>query len=853
MAPKDIVLFLSPGPARQDSLRRGEPLTVGVPLPMGLARNAAGFTALHSDGSTLPVQAAAMERWRDGSLKWVLIDVCADIVPGAVISLRPQAEPVPERTSLVTDRDGVFQVNSGPAVFFVGPKRFPFQDVQINGQSILDVRGTALVVTDPQGNELPVNVTRIELESNGPVRATFKIDGLIGGAPARQLRMQARLHFFSGKASVKFDLTLGNPRRAVHKGGFWELGDAGSIDVKDVAVRVELARAAGGAVVRCSEEPNAPFVTYGTPFVLNQHSSGGENWRSPVHRNRSGDVPLSFRGYRLTAPGVDRTGWRSTPIVQLQHGGCSVSFAMERFWENFPKVIRAEGRALSLHLFPREHLDLHEIQGGEQKTHTFWVSFGDDAAGALDLEWNRNPSRAIPDPEWCCESGVVPFLTPRHSDPNLGYHRLVDSAIEGADSFVAKREAIDEYGWRHFGEVYADREAVLHVGEQKLVSHYNNQYDAIAGLAYQFLRSGNPSWWPLIDDLARHVVDIDIYHTDRDWPKYNHGLFWHTVHYKDAGLSTHRTYPRTEGVYGGGPSAGHLYTTGLMLHHFMTGSPQSRDAVIELATFVIDCDDGTRSVFRWFDRGRTGFATASGTEDYHGPGRAPGNALNALIDAHRLTGDERFLTKAEELIRRCIHPRDDIPARQLLDAERRWFYLMFLQSLGKFLYHKQDIGQIDFMYAYAQASLLSYALWMADHERPYLDHPEILEYPTESWPATDMRKSEVFKWAALHATVPDRDRFLERAAFFFDYSVRTVSSMSTKTLARPVVLFLSHGWSHAAFMAGALPQPISTAAFDFGTPAAFIPQKARVFRRLKVAVALTALAAVGGCMWWFTR
>ena len=63
------------------------------------------------------------------------------------------------------------------------------------------------------------------------------------------------------------------------------------------------------------------------------------------------------------------------------------------------------------------------------------------------------------------------------------------------------------------------------------------QYDPLAGFAYQFLRSGDPRWWALMEDLAAHVRDIDTYHTDRDKSAYNHGLFWHTVHYVDAGFN----------------------------------------------------------------------------------------------------------------------------------------------------------------------------------------------------------------------------------------------------------------------------------------------------------------------------
>ena len=122
---------------------------------------------------------------------------------------------------------------------------------------------------------------------------------------------------------------------------------------------------------------------------------------------------------------------------------------------------------------------------------------------------------------------------------------MLDAAIDGPDTFDAKREVIDEYGWRHFGDIYGDHEAVFQKGPTPLVSHYNNQYDPIAGFAYQFLRGGDPRWFRHMDELAAHVTDIDIYHTDRDKAAYNHGLFWHTYHYVDADLATHRSYPRS--------------------------------------------------------------------------------------------------------------------------------------------------------------------------------------------------------------------------------------------------------------------------------------------------------------------
>lgn len=439
----------------------------------------------------------------------------------------------------------------------------------------------------------------------------------------------------------------------------------------------------------------------------------------------------------------------------------------------------------------------------------------------------------------------MPYLTPKADDPNTGYLNLVDAAIDGPDTFEDKREVIDEYGWRHFGEIYGDHEAVFHKGPTPLVSHYNNQYDPIAGFAFQFLRSGDLRWFQQMDELAAHVIDIDIYHTDRDKSAYNHGLFWHTFHYVDADTGTHRSYPKAAKVCGGGPANEQNYATGLMLHHFLTGSPASREAALGLARWVIDMDEGAKSVFRWLASGDTGRASSSRSPSYHGPGRGAANSIAALIDGHRLSGDMAFLAKAEQLIRRCIHPADDVLARTLLDAENRWFYTMFLQSLSRYLDYKAERGEIDSMYAYARASLLHYARWMADNEYPYLEKPEILEYPTETWAAQDMRKSEIFKYAYKHATDEDRIRFLERSEFFFRYSVEKLSTMPTRTLARPVVLLLSYGYMHAYFQKNPNESgPAPPSVLDFGKPEVFVPQKVRALQRFKILAA--AGFAVGG-------
>jgi hypothetical protein len=183
-----------------------------------------------------------------------------------------------------------------------------------------------------------------------------------------------------------------------------------------------------------------------------------------------------------------------------------------------------------------------------------------------------------------------------------------------------------------------------------------------------------------------------------------------------------------------------------------------------------------------------------------------------------------------------------------VDAENRWFYVMFLQSLGKYLDYKAERGELDANYAYARASLLHYVRWMAEHEYPYLERPEILEYPTETWAAQDMWKSEVFDFAWLHAEGVERDRFRERAEYFFRQSVEILSRMPTRTLCRPVVLMLTHGWRRAWFVAHPEERrpPPAKALADFGPREQFVPQKVIAIRRAKLLAIGGMVAAAAG-------
>jgi hypothetical protein len=828
-----------------------------VPFPDSRVSEVAELSLRSEDDTEIAYDFRVSERWPCGALRWVRFAWLGSGSLSHHLSIgNASVSPAVQGEALVP--------NALPPV--VKPLPHSGRDcVQVD-----DVTASLDVVLHG-GTPLRSTTQTQNVDWCGEV-ATERLFQGVGSDPGGTgvLAWATNVTTYSHDRVQRWALTLRNPKAASHPGGVWELGDANACLIRSAQIGLLRHRdvtattgasASGSKVISRLAVSDRWKSTQGD-WKLSQLGSGGQNYRSPIHRDRSGSVHAPHRGYQLVDQNGTVEGDRATPsVIREFDDGSAIGIHVPRFWQNFPKAIGFDGDQITLEIFPEDFGAAHELQPGEQTTVEFWV-----ATGTVD-EVKRRIETIIDGPQprvdalSVCRSGAIPWLTPRDSDLSMeyaAYLALVDQAVAGGDSFFHKREKIGQYGWRNFGDLYADHESVYSDSDNPMVSHYNNQYDVIFGFGVHYLQGGDPKFLELMNDLARHVIDIDIYHTDEDRAAYNHGLFWHTTHYVDAGLSTHRSYPR--GTCGGGPSSGHAYSRGLLLYYCMTGDPTAYEAVVKMGEWMIAAEDGSKTKYRWLTGGETGLTSASGNESYHGPGRGPGNAVEVLLNAFELTHERRFLEQAERLIRRVVHPDQDIASLDLLDVENKWFYLIFLQALGRYLEVKISMNEIDMMYAYGKATLLRYADWMAENEEPFLTHPEKLEYPNETWAAQDIRKTEVFQWAARHADAQRRSKFLERAGWFFKHAIEELNQFETKSLCRPVALLLTNGYSYEFFRRGGLdtiPESPAAPEVEFPAPQVFRSQKSRAIRNAKRLVVGSTLAfgllTASGILIWLAR
>ena len=830
---------------RSGRAREGEAIRIGVPLARGALRDAAACALTDSRGNARPAQFRTLALWPDGSIKWLLVDAGVDAAPHSTELLGLSAAPAAFAGSPLgfETRADRLRIDTGRAVFEV-PRmgEGALVRVSVDGVELLDAQGLRLRAVGRRRRPLTARITQTRVEESGPLRATVLCTGVLLDGTREVARLALRLVFLQGSAALRVECEIWNPRAARHVGGLWDLGDAGSLMLEDLSLELTPAQPALG--LEWQATPGQWTQASDAAWSLYQDSSGGEHWNSPNHVNAGGQLTVSFRGYRVQGEGsaLIAQGERATPAVRLKGAAFSIAATVEKFWQNFPKALRCRAGVLGIGLFPAECAAGFELQGGEKKRHTVLFDFGRDADSSAAAALHA-PLEVSLDPETAAASGAVSYLLPAARDRNAGYLDYVASIVAGANSFVAKREIIDEYGWRNFGELYADHEAVNHPGPEPFISHYNNQYDFLSGAGMHFLRTGDARWRELMVDAARHLIDIDIYHTDEDKAGFSGGLFWHTDHHQPARTCTHRTYSGkgANGHYGGGPSNEHNYTSGLLQYHYLTGDQQAASAILELADWVIAMDDGTRTLLGLVDEGPTGLASKSRDADFHKPGRGAGNSINALLDAYALSRQRRYLQFAEVLIQRVIHPADEVASLGLDAPEVRWSYLVFLQVLGKYLDGKLEWGETDYLFWYTRASLLAYARWMRLHERPYKDLLHKVELPTETWPAQDIRKCHIFHVAARYAPQEERGAFREKALFYFARCLNDLLSFPTAYLTRPRVILAVYGVVDGYYVdaphAAALPaEPV----YDFGAPETFRTQGDRLKGTLRRRVSVAA-------------
>ena len=504
--PTTLVVSSEAGPGRA---RTCEPITVGIPMPRGLVTEPRQIALVDGDGKPVPLQALPTERWPDGSVRWALLDfqangaggrrqpVRADLPwPHDGIACAAPASDGNRRTSRHRHRRGAIRAAAGDGVSVLGRDRRR-QGARSTRPAARSSSPTS--AADRGAHESRRSRSRIAAScgracgwtgSSAPVTGRF-----CSSSPGCTSLPDRRRRACRSRSETRA------ARGTAAASGSWAITDRST---SRTPRSTSFCRRASR---RSNARPNADLMPQRFGRAV-RAGAGFERRRevaAPDHVNRHGEVPCTFRGYRLRAGDETRAGLRATPAVTRVARVRRRARGGRTLLAELPEGDRGGSRTPARCASSRASTPTSTRSRAASRRRTvFTLAFGDDpmsrdAAGLGPRAADRGgAARVVLQPP-----ARSRYLTPASRDPTRATAQLVDAAIEGADTFERKREVDRRVRLaplrRHLRR---PREPVQRPGRRRSSRTTTTSTTRSAASAAQFMRTGDARWWRLMDELA---------------------------------------------------------------------------------------------------------------------------------------------------------------------------------------------------------------------------------------------------------------------------------------------------------------------------------------------------------------
>jgi hypothetical protein len=171
--------------------RVNEPVSGGIPLPMGLVKDPAQLKLVDAQGAEVPAQFSAINRWgQDRSVMWLLVQAAASVPAKGAVTYQLKSGPAAAQTASpvrVSDAADAVTVETGAIKFVVNKKRFNLIDqawITAGGKEEQVIAGDATggsALALPNGEIYTSTAAapkEVVVEESGPQRATIVVRGL---------------------------------------------------------------------------------------------------------------------------------------------------------------------------------------------------------------------------------------------------------------------------------------------------------------------------------------------------------------------------------------------------------------------------------------------------------------------------------------------------------------------------------------------------------------------------------------------------------------------------------------------------------------------------------------------------
>jgi hypothetical protein len=599
------------------------PFTYGIPIPEGAAREPHDIALLDAQGSPVPVAVQPMATWRDGSIRWALLDWVGDFAPSEKTTWQLAigegiATPAPHHPVVVEESGDGIRVSNGVlnATFRHGDFRL-FDTLFADGREIIsrDCR-CDIVAVNPHGKIFRASyddAPRLALEDVTPLRTTVRWDGhLIAGDGSRMTDFRLKLHFYANNPYIKIEHSA-ICRDEAELGSFmreYRLDIETTLDRRSTKVvrqknhgvdylsrMVELPQNVH-LIVPTTGSDNQPASAAGIlgavgKVMIEDEAAFGENAGEFPHFLRPGAPRVAIGGgYAVVFP-----------FIGLRDEKATLVGSFLRMGPQHPKGITADENRLSFEIWPAGSGDWR-LSRGMTKTHHLALSFCGRrlSADEVDAEAVRreyfaayvphDPVTITLDPEYVRETrqieaaSLLPYLPERY--PKL------ETKIAGIE---LHGKPLASSGMMDYGEAIST----------------NNEEDQGHEYAMEYYRSGSYEHYLKFVAQMLHNSTVDVVDWDPD-PLRQGGTPYHTSYHQDAVCVT-----------------SHTWTEGMFEYAYATGDREAHRAAVGLCEWILRFLEGKPHLVK---------------QD----GREIGWPIIALVAGYQATWDQRYLDGAYKLV-----------------------------------------------------------------------------------------------------------------------------------------------------------------------------------------------------------
>ncbi|HEU4754573.1 MAG TPA: SUMF1/EgtB/PvdO family nonheme iron enzyme, partial [Armatimonadota bacterium] len=593
-------------------------VTFGLPFPQGIVRDLSRLRA------ECPLQARPVAQWKDGSVRWALVDVPAG---RSRLTLRwdgAGSAPVPaDRVTVHEDEESVIVEASRVRlqIHRLEPRWLTLESR--GGGDRLDGPLADVLATETTGARVPLRMqtpAHVTVEDHGPLRARVRVEGwLVDEAEKPVLRYRCRLDVRQGSPVVGF----------VHT--FTHLSPRKMLLIRRYTLGFR-------SPVRAQED-----VYF-----------GGDHAAIPrrVAPGAAGAYleQTSPTSYRVTGVrGAVSLGTRASGWLRCGRGGGTL-LAVKHFWQQYPAALNRTADDLSVSLWAGP--DAFEADQGLSKTHELALGVGvptmDAAPRFADETQRRLEHRpfAVAPADWYCATRGLGVLAPY----SLSKYPQYETEVEAAADLEARSRP---FGMRNWGDNYFG-------GPYKGINSFQNlEYDVPYNHFMQFARTGARKYLDTGILQARHQGDIDFKHDDG--PQWKH--------------SPRHTTTEAE--------LGHVFCRGLVASTWLTGDPEGLENAKLLGDWLIKVvanprSQGNERQIGWSLYALTGIYEATWDPRYLAAMKAQvdrllagqdplgrfsirwdnrisffyGITLSGFVKYYEVTGDERIADSIARIVRR---------------------------------------------------------------------------------------------------------------------------------------------------------------------------------------------------------